>query len=86
MNRTNYYSDWSVYAQAVNSNFSTLSSSWIVPPAPLSHGPADLSSVYIFNGAFAIIIGIWNGMGWPMVATLDVQAWRMVVGTTEQRA
>ena len=50
--RPNYYSDWSVYAQAVNSNFSTLSSSWTVPPAPLSHGPADLSSVYIFNGTF----------------------------------
>lgn len=50
LGRLNYYSDWSVYAQAVNSNFSTLSSSWTVPPAPLSHGPADLSSVYIFNG------------------------------------
>ena len=50
VNRTKYYSDWSVYAQAVNANFSTLSSSWVVPAAPLSHGPADLSSVYIFNG------------------------------------
>jgi len=47
-----YYSDWSVYAQTVaeGSNFSSMSSSWVVPPAPHSRGPLGLSSIYLFNG------------------------------------
>lgn len=47
-----YYSDWSVYAKAVElkDHFSSLSSTWTVPPAPKSSGPAGLSSVYYFPG------------------------------------
>lgn len=46
-----YYSDWAVYAQiALKRGFSGMSSSFAVPPAPKSQGPAGLSSVYLFNG------------------------------------
>jgi len=48
---SSYYSDWVVYAQYTASNgVQSLSSTWQVPPAPTSHGPAGLSSVYLFNG------------------------------------
>ena len=47
----NYYSDWAVYAQMASPNgFSLMSSTFTVPPAPKSRGPAGLSSVYLFNG------------------------------------
>ena len=47
----NYYSDWSVYAQtATTSTFTSMTSTWKVPPKPLKHGPFELSSVYLFNG------------------------------------
>ena len=51
-NNLGYYSDWSVYAQMAETEklFSEMSSVWTVPPAPTDHGPAGLSSVYIFNG------------------------------------
>ena len=46
-----YYSDWAVYAQMASKNgFSLMSSTFSVPPAPQSRGPAGLSSVYLFNG------------------------------------
>ena len=47
-----YYSDWSVYAKAVElkDHFSYLTSKWIVPETPKSTGPAGMSSVYYFNG------------------------------------
>ena len=47
-----YYSDWSVYAKAVElkDHFSFLTSKWIVPETPKSTGPAGMSSVYYFNG------------------------------------
>ena len=49
--RLGYYSDWAVYAQiALKGGFSGMSSSFAVPPAPTSQGPAGLSSVYLFNG------------------------------------
>ena len=46
-----YYSDWAVYAQlAYKAGYGGMSSTFSVPPAPKSHGPAGLSSVYLFNG------------------------------------
>ena len=47
----NYYSDWAVYAQMTSPNgVSLMSSTFHVPPAPTSRGPAGLSSIYLFNG------------------------------------
>lgn len=43
-------SDWVAYAEKETKDISFLSSKWEVPPAPKDHGPAGLSSVYIFNG------------------------------------
>lgn len=50
--RLGYYSDWSVYAKAVElkNHFSSLSATWVVPEAPVSSGPAGMSSVYYFPG------------------------------------
>ena len=50
---SSYYSDWSVYAQyatPTNTELTFMTSQWNVPPAPQSHGPFGLSSVYLFNG------------------------------------
>jgi len=46
-----YYSDWAVYAvDAHPAGYSEMTSEWKVPAKPVSHGPAGLSSIYIFNG------------------------------------
>jgi hypothetical protein len=47
-----YYSDWSVYAKAVEvqDHFSSLTATWTVPQAPSSSGPAGMSSIYYFPG------------------------------------
>lgn len=46
-----YYSAWSVYAKAARAEgFGYMSSKWTVPAKPTGRGPADQSSVYLFNG------------------------------------
>ncbi len=45
-----YYSDWSVYAQTAGAPYTYMTSTWKVPPPPASRGPLGLSSVYLFNG------------------------------------
>eukprot|EP01079_Euglenida_sp_SAG-EU17-18_P003184 gene3184-3708_t len=53
LQQAQYYSDWSVYAQTTSptlSPFTGMVSTWQVPLPPASRGPADQSSVYLFNG------------------------------------
>jgi hypothetical protein len=45
-----YYSDWVAYA-VTTGDFGYMSSEWVVPKAPTSHGPVPgMSSTYLFNG------------------------------------
>jgi len=45
-----YYSDWVAYAFTTG-DFGYMSSEWVVPKAPTSHGPVPgMSSTYLFNG------------------------------------
>lgn len=45
-----YYSDWVAYAYTTG-DFGYMSSEWVVPKAPTSHGPVPgMSSTYLFNG------------------------------------
>jgi len=50
---TSYYSSWVAYGVAVTNTgdtYTSMNSSWTVPPDPKSRGPTDLSSIYLFNG------------------------------------
>jgi len=45
-----YYSDWVTYT-VMTGDFGYMSTDWVVPPAPASHGPVPgMSSTYLFNG------------------------------------
>lgn len=62
-----YYSAWSVYAKTSRSKgYGYMSTKWAVPPAPSKRGPADQSSVYLFNG-------LEDGAGVTGASTLILQ-------------
>jgi hypothetical protein len=45
-----YYSDWVAYT-VMTGDFGYMSTDWVVPPAPTTHGPVPgMSSTYLFNG------------------------------------
>eukprot|EP00948_MAST-09A_sp_MAST-9A-sp1_P001360 g1360.t1 len=46
-----YYSGWVAYTKSLAASaYTSMSSTWQVPPKPKKSGPAGLSAVYLFNG------------------------------------